>query len=123
MGEEPGIDLPILGTISAGLPVDAVEGRETMCLPSPMAPKARYALRRRGNSMVEDQIQDGDIILIDQRQTTENSETVVALFQCPPRPLGLPLTVKTREIVYLLFKQPWAPLLPILQGLNGREMA
>ncbi|MCC7280227.1 MAG: DUF2189 domain-containing protein [Chromatiaceae bacterium] len=31
--------------------------------------------------------------------------------------------VKTREIVYLLFKQPWAPLLPILQGLNGREMA
>ncbi len=33
------------------------------------------------------------------------------------------LFVKTREIVYLLFKQPWAPLLPILQGLNGREMA
>ena len=33
------------------------------------------------------------------------------------------VAVKTREIVYLLFKQPWAPLLPILQGLNGREMA
>ncbi|HSO79945.1 MAG TPA: AAA family ATPase [Chromatiaceae bacterium] len=32
------------------------------------------------------------------------------------------LLVKTREIIYLLFKQPWAPLLPILQGLNGREM-
>ncbi len=32
------------------------------------------------------------------------------------------LDVKTREIVYLLFKQLWAPLLPILQGLNGREM-
>ncbi|MBP8283538.1 MAG: hypothetical protein KAX46_06435 [Chromatiaceae bacterium] len=32
------------------------------------------------------------------------------------------LPVKTREIVYLLFKQLWAPLLPILQGLNGREM-
>ncbi len=32
------------------------------------------------------------------------------------------LIVKTREIIYLLFKQPWAPLLPILQGLNGREM-
>ena len=32
------------------------------------------------------------------------------------------LPVKTREIAYLLFKQRWAPPLPILQGLNGREM-
>ena len=32
------------------------------------------------------------------------------------------LTVKTRKIIYLLFKQRWALLLPILQGLNGREM-
>ena len=36
---------------------------------------------------------------------------------------GGEVRVKTREIVYHLFKQRWAPLLPILQGLNGREMA
>ncbi len=39
-----------------------------------------YALRVRGHSMIDDQIQDGDIIVIEQRQTAENGETVVV---CP----------------------------------------
>ena len=44
-----------------------------------MARKASYALRVRGHSMTDDQIQDGDIIIVEQRQTAENGETVVAL--------------------------------------------
>jgi repressor LexA len=44
-----------------------------------MTRKASYALRVRGHSMMDDQIQDGDIIIIEQRQTATNGDTVVAL--------------------------------------------
>jgi repressor LexA len=44
-----------------------------------MARKQSFALRVRGQSMVEDQIEDGDIIVVERRQTAENGDTVVAL--------------------------------------------
>lgn len=77
--EEPGVELPLLGYVSAGKPIETPEDQETISVPSHMARKASYALRVRGHSMTEDQIQDGDIILIEQRQTAENGETVVAM--------------------------------------------
>jgi len=79
LAEEPGVELPLLGYVSAGRPVETPEDNETATVPSHMARKASYALRVRGHSMTDDQIQDGDIILIEQRQTAENGETVVAL--------------------------------------------
>jgi repressor LexA len=68
-----------LGYVSAGRPVETPEEQETIRVPSHMTRKASYALRVRGHSMIDDQIQDGDIIVIEQRQTAENGETVVAL--------------------------------------------
>ena len=77
---EPGVAIPLLGYVSAGRPVETPEEQqETIRVPSHMTRKASYALRVRGHSMVDDQIQDGDIIVIEQRQTAENGETVVAL--------------------------------------------
>ncbi|WPL15700.1 LexA repressor [Thiorhodovibrio winogradskyi] len=75
---EAGVTLPLLGTIAAGLPIEAIEDRETVQIPSHMARKASYALRVRGHSMIDDHIQDGDIIIVEQRQTADNGETVVA---------------------------------------------
>lgn len=75
---EQGVELPILGTVAAGLPIEALEDRETIRVPAHMTRKASYALRVRGHSMTEDQIQDGDIIIVEQRQSAENGETVVA---------------------------------------------
>jgi repressor LexA len=75
---EAGVALPLLGTIAAGLPIEAIEDRETVRVPSHMARKASYALRVRGHSMIDDHIQDGDIIIVEQRQTADNGETVVA---------------------------------------------
>jgi repressor LexA len=46
-----------------------------------MVRKNSYALRVRGHSMTDDQIQDGDIIIVEKRQTAENGETVVALIK------------------------------------------
>jgi repressor LexA len=78
--DEPGVEIPLLGYVSAGRPVDVPEeDRETVRVPSHMVRKASYALRVRGHSMTDDQIQDGDIIVVEQRQTAENGETVVAL--------------------------------------------
>jgi repressor LexA len=76
---EPGIEVPLLGYVSAGRPVETPEEQETIRVPSHMTRKASYALRVRGHSMIDDQIQDGDIIVIEQRQTAANGETVVAL--------------------------------------------
>ena len=78
--DEPGIEVPLLWYVSAGRPVETPEEQhETIRVPSHMTRKASYALRVRGHSMIDDQIQDGDIIVIEQRQTAENGETVVAL--------------------------------------------
>jgi repressor LexA len=76
---EAGVDLPLLGSVSAGQPIEAVEASETLCVPAAMARKESFALRVRGHSMVEDQIEDGDLIVVEQRSTAENGDTVVAL--------------------------------------------
>jgi repressor LexA len=77
--DDPGVELPLLGYVSAGRPVETPEDRETVRIPRRIARKANYALRVRGHSMDDDQIQDGDIIVIEKRATAENGETVVAL--------------------------------------------
>lgn len=77
--EDPGVELPLLGYVSAGRPVETPEDHETIRVPRNMARKASYALRVRGHSMTDDQIQDGDVIIIERRATAENGETVVAL--------------------------------------------
>ncbi|MEY6433645.1 transcriptional repressor LexA [Thioalkalicoccus limnaeus] len=77
--EETGVEIPLLGYVAAGRPVETPEDQETITVPRHMVRKNSYALRVRGHSMTEDQIQDGDIILVEQRQTAENGETVVAL--------------------------------------------
>ena len=70
----------ILGTIAAGSPIEALENPEELDLES-LLPRDRdvYALRVRGNSMIEDAICDGDIVLIERRDHAANGETVVAL--------------------------------------------
>lgn len=77
---EMAVELPLLVYVSAGRPVETPEDNQKMVkVPSHLARKASYALRVRGHSMIDDQIQDGDIILVEQRQTAENGETIVAL--------------------------------------------
>ncbi len=76
---EDGVELPLLGYVAAGQPIDVIEEREHVRIPRHMVRKNSYALRVRGHSMVDDQIQDGDIIVVEQRQTAENGEMVVAL--------------------------------------------
>ena len=72
--------VPILGRIAAGHPIDAVEDREVFEV-GDFFPTDRdcYMLRVAGNSMIDDQIRDGDFVLVESRQTAHPGETVVAL--------------------------------------------
>jgi repressor LexA len=73
-------DVPLLGVVAAGRPVEAVMNLETIEVPSRMLiPGRTFALLVRGDSMVDQYIQDGDFIIVEQRVTANNGDTVVAL--------------------------------------------
>lgn len=73
--------ISILGTIAAGQPIEAIEHKENIALPqSKIRPNEEYfALRVTGSSMVDENIDDGDIILVKKQATAENGQKVVAL--------------------------------------------
>ena len=79
------IHLPILGTVAAGRPIEAIESdaasAEQLAVPTEMVPSSKnhFVLRVRGDSMIEDQICDGDLVVIEGRSEARNGETVVAL--------------------------------------------
>ncbi|MDH5368983.1 MAG: transcriptional repressor LexA [Gammaproteobacteria bacterium] len=72
-------ELPLLGYVTAGEPVLLSEEQETVNVPNSMVRTNSYALRVRGHSMVDDNIQDGDIIVVEKRETACNGESVVAM--------------------------------------------
>jgi repressor LexA len=74
------VDLPMLGYVAAGVPIEAVATTETIAVPEEMVGRRdTYVLRVRGNSMIDEQICDGDFVIIEDRKTAQNGETVVAL--------------------------------------------
>jgi len=74
------VDVDVLGTVAAGQPIEAVPYRQTISIPKDMVGKFQtYALRVEGDSMLDENIQDGDYIIIEARETAENGETVVAM--------------------------------------------
>jgi len=80
--EAGGIDVPILGFIAAGLPIEPyTDPNATMSIPQAMASgkKRTYVLQVRGESMIEDGIMDGDHVIIEQTEAANNGEIVVAL--------------------------------------------
>jgi repressor LexA len=73
-------EIPLLGIVAAGAPIEAVLNYETVCIPRDMMREGRmFALRVRGDSMIDEQIRNNDLIILQSRQTAENGQTVVAL--------------------------------------------
>ena len=80
--DERATRLPLAGTIAAGCPIEAIEQSECLDLEEMfVSPHGNFALRVRGDSMVDDQICDGDYVIIEKRETARNGETVVALLE------------------------------------------
>jgi|ERR1051326_5639393 repressor LexA len=73
------MEIPLLGRIAAGAPVDAVEQRETLNFADFAGSGNTFALQVRGNSMIEDHICDGDLILLEKVAEAHEGDIVVAL--------------------------------------------
>ena len=73
-------EVPLLGAVAAGLPIEPLVAGEEIALPEAWLGRGRtYVLRVRGESMIEEQIRDGDLVIVEEREVARNGETVVAL--------------------------------------------
>ena len=75
------VELPLMGHVAAGHPIEAIPEQESILVPPDLLRRRgnNYVLRVVGDSMIEEQIRDGDYIIVNSRSTAENGEMVVAL--------------------------------------------
>jgi repressor LexA len=74
------LELPLLGYVAAGVPIEAIVSNETIAVPQDLAGrKDTYVLRVRGDSMIDEQIRDGDFVIVEDRKSADNGEMVIAL--------------------------------------------
>jgi len=80
-GTVPAVELPLLGAVAAGLPIEAIQNQESLSVPMDMVRpgKDNFVLRVEGDSMIDEQIRDGDYIVVSSQPTASDGEVVVAL--------------------------------------------
>jgi repressor LexA len=103
-GQAGATELPLLGQVAAGEPIEAVSTQETISVPNDLVPRrgASYVLRVRGDSMIDEHIADGDYVVVHGRESADNGEMVIALID------GVSATVKR------IYREPggWIRLQP-----------
>ncbi len=74
-------EIPLLGTVAAGMPIESVMAGEVVQVPDSMLPRRgpNYALKVQGESMIDEQILDGDLVVVNGRDSADNGEMVIAL--------------------------------------------
>lgn len=79
----PLFELPILGLITAGSPIEAIQdGTQTLTVPAMLAPNENcFVLKVKGDSMIESAIEDGDYVIIHKQDTAHNGDIIVALLE------------------------------------------
>ncbi|MDT8435522.1 MAG: transcriptional repressor LexA [Gemmatimonadota bacterium] len=113
------VDLPLLGTVAAGEPIEAIREQEQIAVPEDMVSGtagSHYVLRVRGESMIDEQIRDGDYVVVQARESARDGEMVIALVD------GEAATVKRfhRERGGLVRLQPANPAVAPLRLEAGR---
>ncbi len=75
------VELPLFGQVAAGQPIEAIQDHETIAVPEDFLARGgqHYVLRVKGDSMIDEQIRDGDYVVVNSRNTAHNGEMVVAL--------------------------------------------
>jgi repressor LexA len=72
--------IPVVGTIAAGVPIEAIEDPDDVIeLPADAVPSNCFALRVRGTSMIEDHIDDGDLVVVRPQPSVDNGDIAVAI--------------------------------------------
>jgi len=74
------VELPLLGSVAAGAPIEEMTTNETVSVPENFVGRgSHYVLRVKGNSMIDEQIRDGDYVVVKERSAADNGEMVIAL--------------------------------------------
>ncbi len=118
-------EIPLLGWITAGHPMEIAEENESIPVPANMVRKNTYALKVRGHSMIDDNIQDGDIVIIEKKQSAENGQSVVALINNEQVTLkkfyieadGIRLQPANPEMEPILLKNEEVQVLGVVTGI------
>jgi repressor LexA len=82
--ESPGLtSLPLVGVVAAGAPIEAIEDHDRIEVPRALVPERvpSFVLRVQGESMIDEQIRDGDYVVVESRSEARDGETVVALIR------------------------------------------
>ncbi len=79
VSETSAVEIPLAGVIAAGRPIEALETRETISVPSALSGPDNYALKVQGDSMIGDGVLDGDVVIVRRVDTARHREMVVAL--------------------------------------------
>jgi repressor LexA len=115
----PRLEIPLVGRIAAGPPVEAVESAQTLNLGDLARSDETFALEVRGDSMIEDHICSGDYVLVERTNAVRDGDIVVGLVS------GLETTLKRfyREPNNMARLQPAnAAMQPILVPLDELEI-
>ena len=80
-GQTGATELPLLGLVAAGQPIEAISGNDTIAVPDELIPRRgrSYVLKVRGDSMIDEHIKDGDYVVVQERNQADSGQTVVAL--------------------------------------------
>jgi repressor LexA len=80
-GVASALEIPLLGSVAAGVPIEAIEEQETIAVPQDLLGRGgrHYVLRVKGDSMIDEQIRDGDYVIVNARNVAQNGDMVVAL--------------------------------------------
>jgi repressor LexA len=80
-GQTGATELPLLGLVAAGAPIEAITEGETLAVPDELIPRRgrSYVLKVRGSSMIDEHIKDGDFVVVHERNQADNGDTVIAL--------------------------------------------
>ena len=75
------VELPLLGAVAAGVPIEATTVDQTIAVPQNFVQRGgnHFVLRVRGDSMIDDQIRDGDFVVVHDRAAADNGDMVIAM--------------------------------------------
>ena len=119
--------LPLVGHIAAGAPIEAIENPDVVDLGSMFtSPAGVFALRVRGDSMIDEQIRDGDLVVAERRETARDGETVVALLEDMPARhflTGKPLVLRRDQLGTVVMTYDGTAFEVEFAGRDGRAYA
>jgi repressor LexA len=80
-GQSGATEIPLLGKVAAGSPIESITSNETIAVPDQLLPRRgpNYALQVQGESMIDEHIMDGDYVVVHGKQAADNGEMVIAL--------------------------------------------